>query len=249
MGCAYPASLSSDRGLKMILEKETYEKFGYYPGDLKPHTKKRIVVKCDDCGRIRDLRKEAYRPFCRSCAQKKVNRSREGKNNSMFGKHHSAAAKEKMRNKIKGKFKGTKHPMFGKHHTEEAKSKMRAVRKKQKFPTHHTRPELIFEEICERNNLDFHYVGDGQLWIGKKGKKQLNPDFIEANGKKICVEIMGAWWHSRLLNQKVREDALLPFREKHYKKFKWIPIFIWDTDLLREDAEQFVLNLLKDYEN
>ncbi|GAH25125.1 unnamed protein product [marine sediment metagenome] len=106
-----------------------------------------------------------------------------------------------------------------------------------------TKPERIFQQICKRNNIDFYYVGDGQLWIGKK--KKLNPDFIEANGKKICVEIMGAYWHSRLLNRNLREDALLPFREKHYKKYKWQSIFIWDTDLLREDAEQFVLNMLK----
>ena len=108
-----------------------------------------------------------------------------------------------------------------------------------------TKPELIFKEICKRNNLDFHYVGDGSLWIGKKGEKQLNPDFIEANGKKICVEVMGAYWHSPLLlNPNLRKTSLLSYRKKHYKRFKWQPIFIWDTDLLREDTEQFVLNLL-----
>lgn len=106
-----------------------------------------------------------------------------------------------------------------------------------------TKPERIFEEICERNILDFYYVGDGELWIGKD--KKLNPDFIEANGKKICVEIMGAYWHSPLLNQKLREDRLLAYRKAHYKRYKWQPIFIWDTDLLRKDAEQFVLSVLK----
>lgn len=111
------------------------------------------------------------------------------------------------------------------------------------FPTHHTKPEFIFEDICKRNNLDFHYTGDGSLWIGKD--KKLNPDFIEANGKKICVEVMGAYWHSRLLNRNLREDAMLSYRKKHYRRYKWQPIFIWDTDLLRKDAEQFVLNTLQ----
>ena len=126
----------------MILEEETYRKFGYYPGDLKPKSNKKVLAMCDECEKVRVI------------------------------------------------------------------------------------------------------VGDGQLWIGKKRGKQLNPDFIEANGKKICVEIMGAYWHSRLLNQKVRANALLPYREKHYKRFKWQSIFIWDTDLVRKDAEQFVLNIL-----
>ena len=116
------------------------------------------------------------------------------------------------------------------------------ARKAQEIPKHHTKPELIFEQICKKNNLDFHYVGDGQLWIGKD--KVLNPDFIEANGKKICVEIMGAYWHSPLLNKNLRENALQSYRENHYKKYKWQPIFIWDTDLLRKDAESFVLNEL-----
>ena len=115
--------------------------------------------------------------------------------------------------------------------------------RRQKTQNHLTKPELIFEEICKKNNLDFHYVGDGQLWIGKR--KKLNPDFIEANGKKICIEIMGRYWHSPLLNRNLRESALLPYREKHYKKYKWQSIFIWDTDLLREDSEQFVLNVLE----
>lgn len=112
------------------------------------------------------------------------------------------------------------------------------------FPTHHTKPELIFEQICKKHNLGFHFVGDGQLWIGK-GEK-MNPDFIEANGKKICVEIMGAYWHSPLVNSKVKERYTLSYREKHYKKYKWQPIFIWESDLLRKDAEQFVLNTLSE---
>lgn len=128
--------------------------------------------------------------------------------------------------------------------SKEVKQKIREARIKQKaFPTHHTKPELIFEKICEQNNLDFHYVGDGQLWIGKD--RVLNPDFIEANGKKICVEIMGDYWHSPLLNHKMRITGNLNYRKRHYKKYKWQPIFVWETDLKRKDAEQFVLNILK----
>ena len=122
----------------------------------------------------------------------------------------------------------------------------KVTRRKTKMPTHHTKPELIFEEICKKYNLDFHYVGDGSLWIGKKGEKRLNPDFIEANGKKICVEIMGDYWHSPLLNPKLPEQANLKYRERHYKKYKWESIFIWESDLKRPDAEQFVLNKFGD---
>ena len=268
----------------MILEEETFKKFGYYPSELTPQSHKKILAACDGCGKIRERYKNSYRDFCLSCVNKE--------NPPRLGKHHTEETKKKMSDTQKGK----KHPFWGKKHSESTRRKMSethsgennpmfgkrgkdtsgwrggkvkriceicgkefevfpymikrgrgrfhsrsCARKAKKIPTHHTKPELIFEEICKNNNLDFHYVGDGQLWIGKKDKKQLNPDFIEANGKKICVEIMGRYWHSPLLNQNLREDALQSYREKHYKKYKWIPVFIWDTDLLRTDADTFVL--------
>lgn len=116
-------------------------------------------------------------------------------------------------------------------------------RRARRFSTHHTKPELIFERICKENDLPFSYVGDRSLWIGNKRK--INPDFIEVNGKKICVEIMGDYWHSPLINRNMKEYATLDYRNKHYRRFKWTPIFIWETDLLREDAEAFVLNKLQ----
>ena len=64
-------------------------------------------------------------------------------------------------------------------------------------------------------------------------------------GKATAATTKKGYWHSPLLNKNLREDALQPYREKHYRKYKWIPFFIWDTDLLRKDAEQFVLNQLR----
>lgn len=125
----------------------------------------------------------------------------------------------------------------------EARERLRKQREKQRMPKHHTGIELIFEQICKVNNLGFHYVGDGSLWIGKR--KKLNPDFIEANGKRICIDILGDYWHSPLVNFKIPEYTTLNYRERHYRKFKWQPVFIWGSDLLRPDAEQFVLTLLK----
>jgi len=125
----------------------------------------------------------------------------------------------------------------------KVKQKIKKARMKQVFPTRHTEPELVFEEICKKHNIPLHYVGDGSLWIGKK--KPLNPDFIEANGRKICVEIMGDYWHSPILNFKIKESRTLPYRKRYYKKYGWKPIFIWESDLRRDDAEQFVLNELK----
>lgn len=124
---------------------------------------------------------------------------------------------------------------------EIKREQLRKIRKNIMKPT---KPERIFREICQRNNLPFRYVGDGQLWIGKD--KKLNPDFVECNGKKIVIEIFGDYWHSPLLNRNLREGATLKYRKNHYKRYKWHPIFLWDTDLKRKDAESFVLNMLRE---
>ena len=299
----------------MILEEETFKKFGYYPSDLKPKSGKRILAACDGCGKIREIGKKDYRDFCPSCVNKgeknhnygkhhlketleKISKANKGhiswnkggalseetkrkisktnkENPPMLGKHHSEETKRKMSDAKKGKHhteeakqkmsdarkgmhlseetkkklsdanKGENHPFFGKHLSKETRRKIGIKRKAQKFPTHHTKPELIFEQICKKNNLDFHYVGDSSLWIGKKGEKQLNPDFIEANGKKIIVEVFGDYWHSPLLNMGMKESSTLEYRKRHYKQFGWKSIFLWESDLKREDAEQFVLNQLE----
>ena len=91
----------------MILEEETFEKFGYYPRDLKPKSNKRILVTCDKCNRIREIKKEDYRNLCKFCVNK--------------GKHRSKETKKKMREAAMGK----KNHMYGKSHTEETKQKMR----------------------------------------------------------------------------------------------------------------------------
>ena len=228
----------------MILEKETFEKFGYYPSDLCLYARKPVLAKCEDCGTIRILKRKRYHhPLCPKCAQK-------GKRHHNFGKPSFYINNGDNHPRWKGglvkriclicskSFKIKPSRIKG---NQGKCCSLSCARKAKKIPTHHTKPERIFEEICVRNKLPFDFVGDGQLWIGKKGEKQLNPDFIEANGKKICVEIMGEYWHSLLLNPKIREEAVLTYREKHFRHFGWKSIFFWDTDLLREDAERFIL--------
>lgn len=41
----------------MLLVDKTVKKFGYHPDSLKEHSSKKVVVKCDDCG------KEYYKEF------------------------------------------------------------------------------------------------------------------------------------------------------------------------------------------
>lgn len=227
----------------MIGEEATYKEFGYYARDLKPHSHKKIIAICDDCKEIRILMKQDYCKLCRSCSHKEKQFSEEHRKNM-----GNAQKGEKNHNWKGGNLKRICEECNRTFYVKPSKIERgegkfcsiscgsKASIRHRKFPTHHTKPELIFEAICKKNKLPFKYTGDGSFWI-----HNINPDFIECNGKKLVVEIFGDYWHSPLLNSKLREDRTLTFRKKLLKRYGYKLIVFWETDLLREDAETFVL--------
>ena len=234
----------------MILEEETYEKFGYYSNDLKTKSNKKVLAACDICGIVRTIRKADYRSLCPSCVRK-------GKKNPKFGspgaKNHWFGKKGKDhptwkggKRKVKCDWCGIEFERYSCSIKERNFCSYHCSRMMQKIPTRYTKPEMTFESIARENSLFPKYTGDGSLWIGKKCGKQLNPDFIiEIDSKRYVIEIFGDYWHSPLLKYNLKKERMLPYREKFYKKHGWHPIFIWESDLKRDDAEAFVLNLLR----
>jgi len=256
-----------------ILEEETFKKFGYYPSDLKPQSYKRILAKCDECGKIREIRKDAYRSLCISCAKSSRHLS-EGTKRRMSEAHKGIHPSEKTKKKQSDVQSGEKNPMFGKkgkNHPAWKGGKVKrkclicgkefevspctikrgngkfdsysCARKAKRIPQHHTKPELIFEQICKKNNLPFKYTGDGSFWMGKN--PAVNPDFVNCNGKKMAVEIF-SYWHDPLRRHcKVPYSQTYKGRKEILKKYGWKLVVFWQEDLECEDAEQFVLNSLK----
>lgn len=163
------------------------------------------------------------------------------------GKRHTEETKRKISEASKGRqfSEETRKKLSeaNKNPSEETRRKMSEARMRRKgFPQHHTKPELIFEEICKKYNLPYRYTGDGAFWIGKN--PSVNPDFVECNGKKIAVEIF-SYWHDPLRRHcKVRYSQTYEGRKKILKKYGWALIVFWEDDLKREGVEQFVLSTL-----
>lgn len=231
-----------------MLEEETFERFGYYPNDLKSKSKKKIIAQCDDCGKIRAITKQGYRPFCPHCVKKKEHISIETR--ERISKNHADFRGEKGGNwkgglitiecGVCGKEKKVRPDQIKKGWGKYCSSSCN--RKARRFPRHRTKLELFFEEICKKHNLPYKYTGDGSFWIGKK--PSINPDFVNCNGKKIAIEIFGDYWHSPLLNRNIRYSQTFDGRNKILKEYGWKLVVFWGVDLLRVDAEQFILNKL-----
>ncbi|MCK4815774.1 hypothetical protein KA005_08390, partial [bacterium] len=104
-----------------------------------------------------------------------------------------------------------------------------------------TQPAIIFDMICKKYSLPFHFVGDGTLCLGRA-----NPDFIH-NTRKLVCEVFGDFWHSPLLNRNIKYTMSLEGRRKQLKAEGYKLIVLWESDLKRKDAEQFVLYTLAKY--
>lgn len=102
-----------------------------------------------------------------------------------------------------------------------------------------TKPEKLFANLVRKLGLSFRYTGNGTFWIG-----DINPDFVECNGKKIAVEVFGDYWHSPLLNPNIRYSSTYGGRKKILSKYGWKLIVFWGSELKSSRAEGIVLKRL-----
>ena len=248
----------------MILDQETFEAFGYYPNDLKHHSNKRILAYCDLCGKLRVTTKVAYRTFCHSCSQifgevlRGGTLSEEHKrkisvnhadvnsgNNPNFCKRGPECSwwkggKVERVCKVCGKTFYAPQAIIkrgeGKYCSHSCATKARIHNAKPNM----TAPEKAFEAICKKHQLPFKFVGNGSLWLGNA-----NPDFAHTN-KKIALEVFGDYWHSPLLNRNISEVQTVEGRTKQLAAEGYKTIILWESDLMRVDAEEFILHYLLD---
>ena len=146
-----------------------------------------------------------------------------------LGKKHSEETKEKIR---KTKILQYKDPNSIYNSKEWNENRIRnSLKGLMKRPTSLER--RFIEEIIIPYNFSLNYCGDGSLLIGFK-----NPDFVESNGNKKCVEIA----NEVELHHPKGWDTI---RINHFKKYGWDCLIIWESELknkhqLLEKVQRFL---------
>ena len=115
-------------------------------------------------------------------------------------------------NKGKSWNKGKKEPLEQKE--KRIKASLKGLFKRP------TSLEKQMIEIINKHNLPYKYTGDGSFLIGYK-----NPDFVNINGEKICIEVANTFHHKEDYPEK---------RKEHFAKYGWECI-VFRTNKLEEN--------------
>ena len=75
---------------------------------------------------------------------------------------------------------------------------------------------------------EWKYTGDFSFWINGK-----NPDFVNCNGQKKCIEVFGDYWH-RNDNPQDRKDI--------FKEFGYDTLVIWERELKNYSELKFKIH-------
>lgn len=170
--------------------------------------------------------------------KEKIRISMSGKNNPMYGKHHTVESIEKNRIAHLGI-----HP---KHETiEKLRKAIIQAYRDGKYSIYPNKPEtLIDNHIHEVNPIEYKYTGDGSFWI-----EDVNPDFVNINGQKKCIEHFGCWFHGCKQCypnggiHNIRDDS--EERIAKYKQYGWDCLVIWEHDIKNGKYKELINDFIK----
>jgi hypothetical protein len=90
-------------------------------------------------------------------------------------------------------------------------------------------------DIINKYNLPFKYVGNWQFILGGRC-----PDFLNCNGEKKVIEVFGTYWHSPIHNPKVKTPYTYQETMKHYGKYGFKCIILWEHELINLPEQRIV---------
>lgn len=93
-----------------------------------------------------------FNPMMSLESRKKLSKVHSGKNNPMYGKHHTEETRKKMSQSRSGK----KHHMFGKHHTKKSKEKISKTKSKKQNSVGYYRVYKAKSKTCT-NGFYYRY--------------------------------------------------------------------------------------------
>ena len=140
----------------MIDESRTLEIYGYTSDELKPHSQKRVIAVCEECGKYRDVTFQQYFDLCHLCAMCTDKRrkalsdalsghlvsdeTRRKLSEANTGHHHTESSRRKLSEAHTGKRQteetrkkmsiarsGKQNSFYGKYHSEETRQRISAV--------------------------------------------------------------------------------------------------------------------------
>lgn len=89
--------------------------------------------------------------------------------------------------------------------------------------------ELYLEKIINKHGLPYKYTGNGTFMIGF-----LNPDFVNVNGEKKCIEVYYSYYKNKRFGS---EQKYQSWRNKWLKKYGWTAVYLNENDLKKSDEE------------
>ena len=178
---------------------------------------------------------------------------------------------DEARRRISEARKGRKNPFYGKTHSEKTKDKLSTARANQKLPVKDTKPEIILQQICNDEGIEFVTQKTIKLqhydWHNTR-RHNVNI-FIEPN---ICLFADGDYWHANpnpyMVNKRIKPgikpDTVLLSSSKQKRIAKdvrekdagisldlmqqgYIVIRFWESDLKydKEKCRQEVIDVVR----
>uniref|UniRef100_A0A6M3M3M8 Uncharacterized protein n=1 Tax=viral metagenome TaxID=1070528 RepID=A0A6M3M3M8_9ZZZZ len=91
------------------------------------------------------------------------------------------------------------------------------------------KPEIVLLSLLKQLYPgEYKYTGDFSFMIGGK-----NPDFVNINGQKKCIELFGDYWHK---GQDPKD------REKIFAEYGWDTLVIWEHELRDIERVKFSIH-------